>query len=199
LGEENSIPTIHSESDPRPKTKQRGFLARVSWVIGATIVLLIIWYVSLLLSSNGLQPDQHAKVDNAIAIIEQQGFGREAFVLKRLAAFRSTDNWLNAYFGHRDAYAATNFPFEIVTVYQDFFDLPIDDRERAAVLLHEARHLLGDDEDAALIFTWHNKKQLGWTAAKYRNSRVWDATERWTRDRFPYLFQCGSDNQSDCY
>ena len=169
------------------------------WVLGATIILLIVWYASLLISSDGLQTDQRIKVENAIAIIQQQGFSREAFVLKRLAAFRTTDNWLNAYFGHRDAYAATNFPFEVVTLYSDFFELPIDDRERAAVLLHEARHLLGDDEDAALIFTWHNKKQLGWTADKYGHSRVWDATERWTRDRFAYMFQCGSDNQSDCY
>jgi hypothetical protein len=199
FGKEDSAPPIHSEIESQTEPKRRGFLRRVAWVIGATIVLLIIWYVSLLISSDGLQPDQRAKVDSAIAIVEQQGFRREAFALKRLAAFRATDNWLNAYFGHRDAYAATNFPFEVVTLYQDFFDLPIDDRERAAVLLHEARHLLGDDEDAALIFTWQNKKRLGWTADKYGDSRVWDATERWTRDRFPYLFQCGSNNQSDCY
>ena len=199
LGAQDSIPPIQSESAPQPKPKRRGFLTRVIWVLGATIVLLVIWYISLLISSDGLQPDQRAKVDSAIAIIGQQGFGREAFVLKRLAAFRATDNWLNSYFGHRDAYAATNFPFEVVTLYPDFFNLPMDDRERAAVLLHEARHLLGDDEDAALIFTWHHKKQLGWTPDKYGDSRVWDATERWTRDRFPYLFQCGSDNQSDCY
>jgi hypothetical protein len=36
----------------------------------------------------------------------------------------------------------------------------------AAVLLHEARHLSGDGEDAALDFAWRNKQQLGWTADK---------------------------------
>jgi hypothetical protein len=187
------------ESLDSEKPRHRSFLKRVLWVLGATTTLLIVWYVSLLVSADGLQPDQSVQVENAIEILQQQGFSREVFVLKRLAAFRITDNWFNAYFGHRDAYAATNFPFEVVTLYPDFFELPIDDRERAAVLLHEARHLLGDNEDDALIFTWKNKKQLGWTADKYSQSKVWDATERWTRDRYPYMFQCGADNRRDCY
>jgi hypothetical protein len=184
---------------PATKTKQRGFLSRVIWILGVTLVLLIIWYASLLMSSNGLQPDQRDKVQRAIALLEQQRFTREAFVLKHLAAFRSTDNWLNSNIGHRDAYAATNFPFEVVTLYPDFFQLPVDDRERAAVLLHEARHLLGDGEEAALHFTWVNKKQLGWTTEKYYGSAVWDATSRLTKVSFPYMFQCGLDGQSDCY
>src|SRR5207247_6512675 len=121
---------------------------------------------SLLISSDGLQPDQRDKVEKAIVLVQQQGFGREAFVLKHLAAFRTTDNWLNAYFGHRDAYAAANFPFEVVTLYSDFFELPIDDRERAAVLLHVPRHLLGDNEDAALLFALQNKNGLAWHAAR---------------------------------
>src|SRR5205814_5363765 len=143
--------------------KQRGFLKRVSWVLVTTIVILIVWYASLLISSSGLEPDQQQKVAAAISLLQQQGFTREAFILKHLTAFRATDNWLNAYIGHRDAYAATNFPFEVVTLYPDFFQLPVDDRERAAVLLHEACHLMGDGEDAALNSTWHAKRQLGWT------------------------------------
>lgn len=186
---------------PQPKAEpaKRGFLKRVLWILGATLVALVIWYASLLLSSNALQPDQQQKVQGAIALLRKQGFSREAFVLTYLSTFRSTDNWLNAYVGHRDAYAATNFPFEVVTLYPDFFELPIDDRERAAVLLHEARHLLGDGEEAALQSTWKSKLKLGWTADKYRQSRVWDATENLTRAQFPYMFQCGSDGQSDCY
>lgn len=191
--------SARTEPEPKPKTGKRTFLKRVIWVVSATIVILIIFYASLLLSSNALQPDQQRKVQDAIAILRQQGFSREAFVLTYLSTFRSTDNWLNAYVGHRDAYAATNFPFEVVTLYPDFFELPIDDRERAAVLLHEARHLLGDGEEAALQSTWKSKLKLGWTADKYRQSRVWDATESLTRAQFPYMFQCGSDGQSDCY
>ena len=160
---------------------------------------LTIWYISLLISSDGLQPEQKQHVQNAIAILRQQGFTREAFVLTYFTTFRSSDNWLNAYAGHRDAYAATNFPFEVVTLYPDFFELPIDDRERAAVLLHEARHLFGDGEEAALQSTWQRKRQLGWTADKYEQSRVWDATEHLTRATFPYIFVCGPDGQSDCY
>ena len=184
---------------PASKTKKRGFLKRVIWVLGATLVILIIWYVSLLISSDGLQTEQRQEVENAIAILQQQGFSREAFLLKHLTVFRSTDNWWNAYVGHREAYAATNFPFEVVTVYPEFFQIPIDDRERAAVLLHEARHLFGDGEDSALQYTWHEKKQLGWTADKYERTRLWDATEHLTRARFPWIFQCGSDGQSDCF
>jgi hypothetical protein len=187
------------ESEPKPKNPKRTFLKRVIWVLSATIVILIVWYVSLLLSSQGLQPDQQQKVQNAISVLRQQGFSREAFVLSYLTTFRSTDNWLNSYVGHRDAYAATNFPFEVVTLYPQFFDTPVDDRERAAMLLHEARHLLGDGEDAALQTTWKSKKQLGWTADKYRATRVWDATEHLTREKFPYIFQCAPDGQSDCY
>lgn len=163
------------------------------------MVVLIIWYVSLLTSSDGLQPEQREKVQSAITLLQQQGFTREAFTLNHLTAFRSTDNWWNRSIGHNDAYAATNFPFEIVTLYPEFFQVPIDDRERAAVLLHEARHLFGEGEDAALYAAWHEKRKLGWTVERYKQTRLWDATERLTRARFPYMFQCGSDAQSDCF
>ena len=183
----------------RVSARKRGFLKRVTWILGATSIVLLILYVSLLISADGLQPDQREKVQNAIAILTQQGFTREAFILKHLTVFRGTDNWWNSYIGHREAYAATNFPFEIVTLYPEFFDVPVDDRERSAVLLHESCHLMGDNEDTALQSTWHNKRRLGWTADRYHQTRVWDATERLTRARFPYMFQCGADGQSDCF
>ena len=187
------------EPDLATKPPKRGLLKRLAWIVTATLVILIVWYVSLLLSSDGLQADEHQKVDAAIALLQAHGFNREAFVLKHLTMFRRTDNWWNSYVGHRDAYAATNFPFEIVTLYPEFFNVPVDDCERAAVLLHEARHLLGDGEEGALRSTWQNKGRLGWTADRYQQTRVWDATERLTRAQFPYMFQCGSNGQSDCY
>src|SRR5205807_6965237 len=190
LADNESSEPVQAKDEVSTTTKKRGLLKRITWVLGATSIILVIWYASLLVSSDGLQTDQREKVQNAIAVLHQQGFSREAFILKHLTAFRSTDNWLNAYAGHRDAYAATNFPFEVVTLYPDFFQLPVDDRERAAVLLHEACHLMGDGEDAALNSTWHAKRQLGWTADRYNQTRVWDATERLTRARFPYMFQC---------
>jgi hypothetical protein len=198
LATEQSSPPI-AKPEPISQPAKRSIWKRLIWIGGATLVALIIWYASLLLSSEGLQPDQRQKVTGAIAVLKQQGFTREAFVLTYLTTFRSTDNWLNAYVGHRDAYAATNFPFEVVTLYPDFFELPIDDRERAAVLLHEARHLFGDGEEVALQTTWKSKAQLGWTAERYKGTRVWDATEHLTRERFSYIFQCGIDGRSDCY
>jgi len=183
---------------PVVRPKKRTILKRVTWILGTTGILLIIFYVSLLLSSEGLSSDQREKVDHAIALLRARGFSTEAFTLNRLTSFRSTDNWLNAYVGHHDAYAATNFPFEMVTLYPEFFETPVDDCERAAVLLHEARHLLGKGEDDALEYTWKSKQQLGWTTEKYRQTKVWDATMRLTKSRFPYMFQCGYDQQQDC-
>ena len=181
------------------RPKGRGFLRRVLWVLSATILILIVWYASLLMTSDSITPDERVKLQGAIDLIQQGGFTREAFILNHLTAFRGSDNWLNAYVGHRDAYAATNFPFEVVTLYPAFFDVPIDDRERAAVLLHEARHLCGDGEENALRFAWQNKQRINWTADRYGRTRLWDATERLTRASFPYYFKCGASSNGDCY
>jgi hypothetical protein len=178
---------------------KRGLLKRLSWIVGATLIALLVCYLSLLISSDGLQSDQREEVQKAIAVLQQQGFNREAFILKHLTVFRATDNWWNRYIGHRDAYAATNFPFEVVTLYPEFFSVPVDDKERAAVLLHESCHLMSSGEEAALGYTWRNKRQLGWTADKYHETRLWDATDKLTRASFPYMFQCGPDGQSDCF
>ena len=128
LADDEPLERITAEPLPAVKEKKRGFFKRVTWICAATIVALMIWYASLLISSDGLQTEQREKVQNAIALLQQQGFSSEAFVLKRLTVFRSTDNWWNAYVGHHDAYAATNFPFEVVTLYPEFFQVPIDDR-----------------------------------------------------------------------
>jgi len=199
LADDESPVTEPVEMEPAVPPRRRSLVKRLVWIISATLSILVVWYLSLLMTSEKLQPDQYLKVDVAIALIEQSGFSREGFVLRHATMFRSADNWWNRWLGHRDAYAATNFPFEIVTLYPEFFKDPIDDRERAAVLLHEARHLLGDGEEGALRSTWMSKQRLGWTADKYQQTKVWDATERLTRAQFPYLFQCGANGQTDCY
>ena len=193
-----------TEGRPNPETppgttKKRGFLKRVKWVLGATLILLVIWYVSLIVSADGLQADQREEVQKAIAVLEQHGFNREAFILKHLTVFRGTDNWWNASVGHRDAYAATNFPFEVVTLYPEFFSVPVDDTERASVLLHESCHLMGSGEESALGATWRSKRQLGWTLDRYKQTRLWNATEQLTKAQFPYMFKCGLDGQADCF
>ncbi len=131
-------------------------------------------------------------------VLEQKGFGKEGFVLRNLVTYRETDNWWNTYLGHRDAYAATNFPFEVLTLYPEFFANSADDEERAAILLHEACHLFGSGEEAALEYVWRNKQRLGWTADKYSQSRVWNNTRDLTKNLVPKLFQCGPDGKSDC-
>jgi len=199
LHEEEFIEHPTTELAVPLKPKKRSLLKRLLWIVSATAILLMIFYASLLFSADKPNPNQLGQIQSAIDLLQMRGFSREAFVLNHVASFRSTDNWLNAYVGHHDAYAATNFPFEVVTLYPEFFEAPVDDCERAAVLLHEARHLFGDGEDAALENTWKSKRQLGWTNEKYKQTRVWDATMRLTKARFPYMFQCGGDGETDCF
>jgi hypothetical protein len=154
--------------------------------------------MSLLLTSEELPYDQRQTVKSAIAVLEQKEFTREAFVLRHLVNYRRTDNWWNNYVGHHAAYAATNFPFEVVTLYPDFFDVAIDDTERAAILLHESHHLFGSGEETALEKTWREKSKLGWTGDKYGMTRVWSNTRELTATGVPRLFICGSDGHADC-
>ena len=179
---------------------KRGSVRRLIWILSTTLILLFAWYLSLLASSDRLGFDRRKVVENAVIALEQKGFGKEAFVLRNLVTYRETDNWWNRSVGHQDAYAATNFPFEIVTLYPEFFEKTVDDTERAAILLHEASHLFGSGEESALEQVWYDKQQLGWTAAKYSSiSEVWGNTRRLTVSNVPKLFICGPDGQSDCF
>jgi hypothetical protein len=154
--------------------------------------------MSLLLTSEDLSYDQRQTVNAAIALLKQSGFGKQAFVLNRLVRYRGTDNWWNRYVGHHDAYAATNFPFEVLTLYPEFFQQTVDDNERAVILLHESHHLLGSGEKTALEGVWRDKQRLGWTSDKYSRTKVWISTQELTMAQVPNLFRCGSDGKSDC-
>ncbi|HEY6187151.1 MAG TPA: hypothetical protein VIW80_05690 [Pyrinomonadaceae bacterium] len=191
-------PAVEVEADETEVPVKRSFRKRISWIVGMTLVILIIYYLSLLMTSDAIKWQQRQAVNHAIAILEQKGFGKEAFVLRHLVSFRSTDNWWNMQVGHHDAYAATNFPFEVVTLYPEFFDTATDDTERAAILLHESYHLFGSGERSALEGAWRNKSKLGWTADKYGESKVWKNTKDLTLSEVPQLFRCGADGQSDC-
>jgi hypothetical protein len=179
-------------------SQKRSISRRAIWVLGTTLLLLFICYMSLLLTSEELGYEQRQTIKSSIAILQQRGFNREAFVLSNLVQYRDTDNWWNRYVGHHDAYAATNFPFEIVTVYPEFFTAAVDDTERAAILLHESYHLFGSGEAAALEGVWRSKQRLGWTADKYSQTKVWNNTRELTATGVPKLFACGSDGHSDC-
>jgi len=178
--------------------KERGFGRRLLWVFGMTLTLLLVYFMSLLVTSEGLDVNERRTVADAIAVLKKAGFSKETFVLDNLARYRSSDNWWNSYMGHQDAYAATNFPFEVVTLYPGFFTAAVDDIERAAILLHESYHLFGAGEDAALQGVWLEKQRLGWTEEQYSRTKVWKNTKEWTTGSLPGLFRCGTDGHSDC-
>ena len=156
------------------------------------------FYLSLIFSAAPLDHEQKKTVYAAIDLLESKGFSKEVFLLRRLAAYRAEDNWLNASVEKENAFAATNFPFEIVTTYPDFFLLPTDDVERAAILLHEAKHLEGADEKEAYEFVWRNRQKLGWTSENYANSEIWSQVRKQTRDHVPGLFVCEINTFGDC-
>ena len=172
-------------------------LRRMGAILGTVVVILIAWWASLFATSEGLDPDQQVIVYRAVELLEKEGFTKEVFALRNVARFRSTDNWWNLYNDHYQAYAATNFPFEIVTLYPWFFDLPKDDIERGVILLHEAQHLMGADEETALRRVWAAKGRLNWTAEAYGRSKVWKNTREWTQSSAPDLFTC-REVEIDC-
>jgi hypothetical protein len=190
-----AVPMVVAE---RPAAHRPSVGQRLAWVAGVTLVILFTWYVSLLASSDGLSDEQRLAVSDAIAVLEQSGFTHEARVLSGVVRYRGTDHWWNEYVGHPSAYAATNFPFAVITLYAPFFRYALDETERAAILLHESYHVLGANEKSALLRTWLAKHRIGWTADHYGHSRVWRNTREWTADTLPELFSCGADGLSEC-
>ena len=162
------------------------------------VAVILGFYVSLISSADKLTAEQQAEVRAAILILEQKGFADEVFLLKHIAVYRANDNWLNASVEKESAYAATNFPFEIVTLYPDFFTYPVDETEQAAILLHEAKHMQGMDEKEAYEFVWKNRGRLGWVAADYSDSLIWRETRKLTREHAPHLFVCDFNDYADC-
>jgi hypothetical protein len=131
-------------------TSGHGIGHRLLWLIGVTVTLIFIWSRSLLFTSDAIAAEQRQVVMQSISLLDRSGFSREVMMLRHFANYRATDNRWNLYLGHPDAYAATNFPLGVVTLYPTFFTAAMDDIERAAILLHEAQHLLGAGEQAAL-------------------------------------------------
>jgi hypothetical protein len=185
-----------------PKAKRSFFksklLLRAGGLFFALFIALFGFYLTLILSAKRLEYNEKKSVERAILILEDKGFNREVFLLRYLTAYRGNDNWLNASTREENAYAATNFPFEIMTIYPDFFQYPQDDTERAAILLHEAQHLKGADEKQAYEFVWKNRKQLGWTKENYGTSVVWRNVRKQTKEVSPNLFVCTINEYGDC-
>lgn len=178
--------------------KGHSVIKRALVISTVILVLLFVFYISLLTTSEPVSFEQKQTVHRAIRVLEEKGFTSEAFVLNNPVSYRATDNWWNRSVGHSDAYAATNFPFEVVTLYPDFFKFPIDDVERAVVLLHESYHLRGRGEAAAFRNVWRDKARLGWTKEIYGQTRVWKNVRDFTALYAPEMFRCGLDAQTDC-
>ena len=193
-----SGPAVENSQGLPEGSRRRTLGKRLLWILGATLLSLLVFYLSLRMTSDDLGYDQRQIVHRSIVILEQKGFSREATVLSTFTTYRSSDNWWNRYVGHREAYAATNFPFEVLTLYPEFFADSSDDLERSAILLHEARHLFGSDEEAALEYVWLNKQRLGWTEDKYGQTKVWNNTKELTMALVAQLFHCGPEGKSEC-
>ena len=172
-------------------------LSRALVVVGIVLLFLVGAYVSLRVTSEPVNAEQQELIDSATRLLDERGFADSTRLL-RLATYRSTDNWWNRFTGHREAYAATNFPFQVVTLYPDFFAHPADDTERAVILLHEAYHLAGSGEERAFAGVWRDKERLGWTEEKYGRTRVWRSVREFTEQHAPALFRCGEDGRGDC-
>jgi hypothetical protein len=176
----------------------RTLLNRVSFVAGMVGAFLLAGYVSLRATSEAVTSGQRQIIARAIDVLERKDFGGRAFVLRNLVSYRATDNWWNRTVGHRDAYAATNFPFEVVTLYPDYFKVPVDDTERAVVLLHESYHLAGAGEETAFAEVWREKGKLGWTRELYGQTPLWRSVRAFTERYAPQHFSCGANGADDC-
>ncbi len=159
---------------------------------------LTIFHLSLLTTSQPLLAHERESLDRAISVLEDKGFHREAFLLNGVATFRVSDSWINSFNERESAYAATNFPFGIITLYPDFFSKAVDDTERASILLHESQHLLGKSESQAYEFAWRARTKLGWTQMKYGTTESFVTIELQTREFCPELFSCPEKLWSDC-
>ena len=164
----------------------------------AGVLVLVAVHLSLLTTSALLPPHERAAVESAIDVLDERGFEAEAFILRNTATFRKTDHWLNLLVEKENAFAATNFPFQIVTIYPDFYGRTTDDTERAMILLHEARHLMGMNEADAHQYVWQHRGQLGWTQMTHGTTETYITVEQQTREQVPDLFTCTDRSWNDC-
>lgn len=164
----------------------------------AAILAIIAFYLSLVSTSQPPTSSEQQQIDQAIELLAERGFSDEVFVLKGTTTFRATDHWLNSFVEKENAYASTNFPFQIVTLYSDFYTKAVDKTERAMILLHEARHLMGEDENQAYSYVWRHRKDLGWTLRSHGTTESYVTIEQQTRENAPELFNCPEKPWEDC-
>lgn len=187
--------TVESLNKSGRKRSLRSLLL-TNLVIGTLTV--VGFYLSLLATSRPVSSTDMAEVDRAIDLLATKGFDREVFLLRHTVTYRSTDHWLNRMIFKENAFAATNFPFQMITLYPDFYQKATDDTERAMVLLHEAQHLQGADEQHAYAYVWKNRARLGWTRNLYGSTPTYMDVAGQTRENAPELFVCTLKTGNDC-
>jgi hypothetical protein len=186
------------ESQKRSDTSAGTTLGLIASCSLCAVLSLTALYLSLIATSTPLEASQKQQVTAAIDLLDARGFAREAFLLRNLTMFRRGDNWLNSIARTDTAYAATNFPFQIITLYPDFYDKATDDTERAMILLHEAQHLQGKDEAATYAYVWQHRQQLGWTQLDHGTTPSYVTISELTRTYAPQLFTCPTKVWHDC-
>jgi hypothetical protein len=164
----------------------------------AALLALFAFHLSLVATSAPLERSERDAVRRAIELLDARGFEKEALLLRYTTTFRASDNWLNLVAEKENAFAATNFPFQIITIYPDFHARPKDDTERAMILLHEAQHLMTKDEAAAYEYVWRHRGELGWTQLSHGTTGTYVTVEQQTREHVPALFTCPSNAWNDC-
>lgn len=164
----------------------------------SAVLAIIAFYLSLISTSLPPTKAEQNRIDSAIQLLANRGFSDEVFLLKGTTTFRGTDHWLNSFIEKENAYASTNFPFQIVTLYPDFYSKAVDDTERAMILLHEARHLMGEDENQAYAYVWRHRKDIGWTLKSHGTTESYVTIEQQTREMAPELFNCPEKPWEDC-
>ena len=173
-------------------------LRRVGTYAIAGALAVLAFHLSLISTSLPIKADEQAMLDRAISLLDEKGFDRDVLLLRSVVSFRGTDHWLNLYVEKENAYAATNVPFAIITLYPDFYTKTTDDTERAMILLHEAQHVKMADEREAYAYVWRNRERLGWTQVSHGMTPTFVTIELQTREFAPEIFTCPDHVWSDC-
>ena len=192
------ISQIHRQAHRRDTNPDTSAFATVLSSALAALLALAAFHLSLVATSTPLSADESRAVDRAIDLLDERGFTTDVFLLRHTATFSSTDNWLNLLTQKENAFAATNLPFQIITLYPDFYTRANDDTERAMILLHEAQHLEAKDEKAAYSYVWRNRERLGWTQLTHGTTATYVTIEQQTREHAPELFRCTDKVWNDC-
>jgi hypothetical protein len=193
--------TVNTKDEGAKTVGSRRVLAWVAASVSCfavTAVILGVVHISLLRTSKDLDAGQAKQVERAIRVLEYRGFTLESALLRNFVNFRASDHWLNALVQPGNAFAATNFPFGIITLHPDFFEVAADDTERAMILLHESRHVIGGSEKDAFAHVWKNRHKLGWTILTHGTTQAYMGTEFMTREEVPELFTCTENLWGDC-